>query len=96
MLYPLVNYIPCNRFSNPYKAFLVAIAKIIKPRYYHETATDLCWHQALRKEIQAWKIIKLGPLKIFRLEGTINCKWFYKVKYKSDSTIERFKGRLLV
>jgi len=39
-LYPLVNYITCNRFSNSHKAFLAAITKIIEPRYYYEVATD--------------------------------------------------------
>jgi len=40
------------------------------------------------EENQTWTIEDLPPGK-----KLISFKWVYKVKYKSDGTIERFKAR---
>lgn len=38
----------------------------------------------------SWTLIPLPPHK-----KTIGCKWVYKVKYKSNGNVERYKARLL-
>ncbi|GJZ02373.1 retrovirus-related pol polyprotein from transposon TNT 1-94, partial [Tanacetum coccineum] len=43
------------------------------------------------EDTQSWTIKKLPPNK-----KAIRCKWVYKLKYKSDGTIERFKARLVI
>jgi len=40
---------------------------------------------------QTWSLDELPPGK-----KPISCKWVYKVKYKSDGTIERFKARFII
>ncbi|GKD84791.1 retrovirus-related pol polyprotein from transposon RE2 [Tanacetum coccineum] len=40
---------------------------------------------------KTWTIEKLPPHK-----KALGCKWVYKIKYKSDGTIERFKARLVI
>ena len=50
----------------------------------------------MEEELQAlddnktWDIVKLPPGK-----KTVGCCWIYKIKYKSDGSIERHKARLV-
>ena len=37
-----------------------------------------------------WTVTSLPPSK-----KPIGCKWVYRVKYKSDGSIERYKARLV-
>jgi hypothetical protein len=44
--------------------------------------------------LQANKTWHLVPLK--KNVNAIDCKWVYKVKRKSDGTIDRYKARLVM
>ena len=46
--------------------------------------------RALEKN-DTWTIESLPPGK-----KPISCKWVYRVKYKSDGSIERYKARLVI
>ncbi|XP_075109190.1 uncharacterized protein LOC142180981 [Nicotiana tabacum] len=58
---------------------------------------DPVWKHAMRKEFDAldanhtWDIIPLPPSK-----KLIGCKWVYKIKYKADGRVERYKARLVI
>ncbi|GJY70797.1 retrovirus-related pol polyprotein from transposon RE2 [Tanacetum coccineum] len=68
-----------------------------EPVTYSEAVKDKQWRSAMDSELEAleqnktWTIEKLPPNK-----KALGCKWVYKIKYKSDGTIERFKARLMI
>lgn len=39
---------------------------------------------------KTWSVTSLPNGKL-----SIGCRWIYKIKYKSDGTIERYKARLI-
>ena len=41
-------------------------------------------------ENETWELVELPPSK-----RPVKCKWVFKVKHKSDGTVERFKARLV-
>ncbi|XP_075091936.1 uncharacterized protein LOC142172069 [Nicotiana tabacum] len=68
-----------------------------EPQHYQHAASHPAWQEAMLKEFQAlesnhtWDIVSLPPHK-----KDIPCKWVYKVKQKSDGSIERYKARLVI
>ncbi|CAH9109373.1 unnamed protein product [Cuscuta epithymum] len=95
--YPLSHYVNYNRFSVRHRAFIAAISASKEPGTYREAASDPHWRAAMQQEIAAlertgtWTLQDLPPGK-----KPIFCKWVYKIKYKSDGTIDRYKARLVV
>lgn len=84
------------KFSKSHKAFLAAITSRDEPKYFSKAAKDPKWCEAMRKEIQAleengtWILVKLPPGK-----RAIDSKWVYKIKYKPNGEVERYKARLV-
>ncbi|KAF3661389.1 hypothetical protein FXO38_11717 [Capsicum annuum] len=67
-----------------------------KPNTYHNATKDARWIQAMKEEInaleskQTWEVFPLPARKT-----TIGCKWVYKMKYKANGEVKRFKSRLV-
>lgn len=95
-LYPISNYVSCDRFSISHKAFQTAISLEIEPTSYKQAIKREVWKKAIGSELEAhelnhtWDITTPPPGKI-----AIGSKWVYKVKFRSDRTIERYKVRLV-
>ena len=68
-----------------------------EPRPYSKAMKSAEWRDAMAKEIQAlesnnsWSLCSLPKGK-----SPIGCKWVYKIKYRSDGYIEKYKARLVV
>ncbi|XP_074306310.1 uncharacterized protein LOC141641553 [Silene latifolia] len=90
----IANYINCNKFSAPHRLFLAAITE---PPYFRLAISDPKWCQAMQDEISAlenngtWELTELPADK-----KALGCRWVYKIKYKSDGQIERYKARLVI
>ncbi|KAG7539387.1 Reverse transcriptase RNA-dependent DNA polymerase [Arabidopsis suecica] len=95
--YPLDNYLSSSGFSDNYQAFLLAITSGHEPRSYNEAILDENWRDAVSDEIVSledlgtWTVEDLPPGK-----KALGCKWVFRLKYKSDGTLERHKARLVV
>ncbi|GJY92005.1 retrovirus-related pol polyprotein from transposon TNT 1-94 [Tanacetum coccineum] len=68
-----------------------------EPVTYYEAIKDKRWRSTMDSELEAlernqtWTTEELTSNK-----KALGCKWEYKIKYKSDGTIERFKARLVI
>ncbi|GJQ93956.1 putative RNA-directed DNA polymerase [Tanacetum coccineum] len=88
----VINY---SNLSIDNYVFATSINKIHEPTTYQEAVKDSRWIEAMNQEIEAlnrnntWEITDLPKGR-----KAIGSKWVWKVKYKSNGDIERFKARV--
>lgn len=94
--YPLSIVINYSNLSNAHKSYSLAISMDTEPKTYSSASKNKQWIEAMDNEIDAlnknetWYIVSLPKNKVH-----IGCKWIYKIKRKTDGTVERFKARLV-
>ena len=79
-----------------YQHYILQVDAILEPIFYHQAVRSAKWRDAMATEIQAmednntWELVALPPGK-----NTVGCRWIYKIKYKVDGSVERYKARLV-
>lgn len=95
-VHPLSLVLSYNSLSSSHRAFSLAISVECEPKTYKTTAQKKKWQDAMANELKAlndnetWDIVTLPTNKT-----PIGCKRVYKIKRKSDGSIERHKPRLI-
>ena len=73
-----------------------ALTSLQEPRTFHEASSNPLRQQAMKEELDAlhktgtWDMVDLPSGK-----STIGSKWVYKIKTRSDGTVDRYKALLL-
>lgn len=94
--YHLTNYISLSRFTPSYRKYLATLTTQVVPRSYEEAILDPNWRKAIETELSVllksntWELVRLPPV-----HKPIGCRWIFKIKYRSNGSIERHKARLV-
>jgi len=94
--HPLSNHLSYHRYTPNYRSFVAQIGTISEPKSYSEAVVHPEWQKAMTSELKAlqangtWTLTTLPTGKI-----PIGCRWVYKVKLRSDGSVERHKARLV-
>ncbi|XP_024178279.1 uncharacterized mitochondrial protein AtMg00810-like [Rosa chinensis] len=74
----------------PVPRALLSLVELAEPTYYSQASQKSEWHQAMTEEINAllknntWTLVPSSPS-----QNAVGCKWVFRIKKKSDGSIER-------
>ncbi|GJW58994.1 retrovirus-related pol polyprotein from transposon TNT 1-94 [Tanacetum coccineum] len=83
-------------YSSSYASFVSSVHCLYEPESYTEAVCDPFWQGAMAEELttlhqtHTWDVV---PLPIGK--RAIGSRWVYKIKIKSDGSVERYKARLV-
>jgi hypothetical protein len=95
-IFPLSNFLSDSNLAPCYQSFVLNASAIKEPTSFHEASKDPNWCEVMQAELAAfeanntWSIQPLPPGKV-----PIGFKWVFKVKLRSDGSLERYKARFV-
>lgn len=94
--YPLSMFIDSDKFSAEHRVFLTAITEGVEPTTFRDVVAQRVWIDGMRKEIDSMELNHTWGMKeLPQGKRAIDSKWVFKIKYRADGTIERYKARLV-
>ncbi|KAL6320196.1 hypothetical protein AAG906_004705 [Vitis piasezkii] len=91
----LHDYVCSHICSNQSSSLILGPTK--EPRSYSEAAAHPEWQETMRSKLQALQTNDTWSLTPLLAGKTpIGCRWVYKIKHRSNGSIERYKARLCV
>ena len=73
-----------------------AFATLHEPHTFRAASSDPLWQQVMKEELDA--LLKISTWDLVDLpvgKYAIGCKWVYKIKTRSDGTVDHYKARLI-
>ena len=73
-----------------------ALAFLQEPQTFREASSNPLWQQAIKEKLDA--LHKTGtwdPVDLLSGKSAIGCIWVYKIKTRSDDTVDRYKACLV-
>ena len=94
--YPLTDFTSFTHLSSPHIAYLLSLSIVLEPQTYTQVVKHACWIDAMDKEIVALESNRTWTLTALPFgKKPIGSKWVYKIKRKTDGSIERYKACLV-
>lgn len=94
--YPFSSFLSYHKLSPSHRHFCNMTSIVVEPKSYGQAVLDPRWRDAMAAEIVALEANHTWSLTPFPShKKSIGCKWVYKIKYRSDGSIERYKARLV-
>nr|GEY17108.1 ribonuclease H-like domain-containing protein [Tanacetum cinerariifolium] len=94
--YGLNRYANHTHLDSQSRSFISNLSKTLEPSSFEEASKDPNWISAMNDEMNAfyendtWYLVDL-PFG----RKPIGSKWVFKIKYKSDGEVDRFKARVV-
>ena len=96
MPYALSSTLSYNHQSPSHKHFSLAVTTLLEPSSFAQANQLPKWREAIQAELEALEANNTWVLTDLPVgKQAIGCKWVYKIKLKSDGTLERYKARLV-